>query len=157
MKKLFTLCVIHQHSKVLLGMKKRGFGEGRWNGFGGKVEAGETIEESVCRELREEAGIDIQNPQKHGILQFCFKDNPEEILEAHLFRVESFKGEPKESEEMKPAWFHVDEIPFAEMWPDDIIWFPLFLKKKKFKGRFLFEGENTILEQELDEVDNLDL
>jgi hypothetical protein len=40
MKKLLTLCIVHQNDKVLLGMKKRGFGMGRWNGFGGKVEAG---------------------------------------------------------------------------------------------------------------------
>ena len=38
MKKLLTLTIIYQHPKVLLGMKKRGFGAGRWNGFGGKVE-----------------------------------------------------------------------------------------------------------------------
>ncbi|MEK7607017.1 MAG: DNA mismatch repair protein MutT, partial [Patescibacteria group bacterium] len=39
-RKLLTLCFIHQSPRILLGMKKRGFGAGRWNGFGGKVEAG---------------------------------------------------------------------------------------------------------------------
>jgi 8-oxo-dGTP diphosphatase/2-hydroxy-dATP diphosphatase len=42
-KKLLTLCIIYQHSRILLGMKKRGFGAGRWNGFGGKVAMAETI------------------------------------------------------------------------------------------------------------------
>jgi hypothetical protein len=35
--KPLTLCMVHQDNKLLLGMKKRGFGEGRWNGFGGKL------------------------------------------------------------------------------------------------------------------------
>lgn len=61
MKKLFTLCIIHQHPKILLGMKKRGFGAGRWNGFGGKVSAAETIEDAARREIREEAGIEVLN------------------------------------------------------------------------------------------------
>jgi hypothetical protein len=38
MKKILTLCVPINDGKVLLGMKKRGFGAGRWNGFGGKME-----------------------------------------------------------------------------------------------------------------------
>lgn len=50
-KKILTLCIIHQENKVLIGMKKRGFGEGRWNGFGGKVQENETIEEAAKREL----------------------------------------------------------------------------------------------------------
>ena len=54
MIKKLTLCIIHQHPRVLLGMKKRGFGMGRWNGFGGKVEAGETIEDATRREVGEE-------------------------------------------------------------------------------------------------------
>ena len=40
-----TLMLIVDENKILLGMKKRGFGEGKWNGFGGKVNEGETIED----------------------------------------------------------------------------------------------------------------
>ena len=47
--KLLTLVLVCNADKVLLGMKKRGFGEGRWNGFGGKVETGETIPEAAVR------------------------------------------------------------------------------------------------------------
>ena len=43
-KKIMTLCCIYNNGRILLGMKKRGFGAGRWNGFGGKVHDGETIE-----------------------------------------------------------------------------------------------------------------
>lgn len=151
MKKLLTLCIIHQHPKILLGMKKRGFGAGRWNGFGGKIAAAETIEDAAKREVREEVGIKVEDLDKMGIIDFEFKGKPE-VLQVHIFRSNNFSGEPAESEEMKPQWFHVDEIPFKEMWPDDIHWLPLFLGGKKFKGRFLFGESDVILEQELTEV-----
>ena len=48
-KKQFTLVFVLDESRILLGLKKRGFGCGRWNGFGGKVEAGETIAEAAKR------------------------------------------------------------------------------------------------------------
>ncbi len=153
-KKLLTLCIIHQHPNILLGMKKRGFGAGRWNGFGGKVSQGETIEDAAKREVQEEAGIDVRDLNKVGIIEFEFKGNPE-ILEVHIFRSEHFSGEPAESEEMKPQWFHIDEIPFDSMWPDDIHWIPLFLVGKKFAGKFLFGDGDSILSQKLVEVEEL--
>ena len=154
MKKLLTLCIIHQHPNILLGMKKRGFGAGRWNGFGGKVSSGETIESAARRELREEAGVEAGYLDKAGIIEFEFKGSPE-ILEVHVFRSDTFSGEPIESEEMKPQWFPVSEIPFDTMWPDDRYWLPLCLKGEKFKGKFLFDESDVILEQELTEVEQI--
>lgn len=153
-KKVMTLCIVHQHPRVLIGKKKRGFGAGRWNGFGGKVTPGETIEEAAKRELMEEAGIEVGNIEKHGILDFEFEGNPE-ILEVHIFKALDFDGEPSESEEMLPQWFFVDQIPFREMWPDDIYWIPLFLKGKKFKGKILFGPNDTIIDKEIGLVDDL--
>lgn len=152
MKKIMTLCVVHQPPRVLLGMKKRGFGAGRWNGFGGKIKNGESIEDATRRETQEESGVEIKNLNKVGIMEFEFKENSE-IVEVHVFKSTDFKGELAESEEMRPQWFYVDEIPFKEMWPDDLYWMPLFLSGKKFKGKFLFGKLDTILEKELIEVD----
>lgn len=47
--KVFTLVLVVQPQRILLGMKKRGFGAGRWNGFGGKLQAGETVEQAARR------------------------------------------------------------------------------------------------------------
>lgn len=157
-KEIATLCMIHQHSKILLGLKKRGFATGRWNGFGGKVKEGESIEEAAIRELFEEAGIKTNSLSKIGILDFEFL-NGEDSFQVHIFKANDFIGEPMETEEMKPQWFHVDEIPFMQMWSDDLYWMPLFLKGKKFKGRFLLdkpvtaERQAKILDKELIEVD----
>lgn len=150
-KKILTLCVIHQNSRVLLGMKKRGFGQGRWNGFGGKVKEGESVIEAAKRELAEEVGISLEHLEPLGVLDFTWDKKPE-ILEVHIFKGLDFEGEPKESEEMKPQWFAISEIPFEQMWQDDKYWFPLFLEGKKFKGKFIFDDNDNILEKELSEI-----
>ena len=153
-KRIMTLCIVHQHPRILLGMKKRGFGVGRWNGFGGKVAEGETIEEAAKRELFEECGINASEMEKIGVIDFSWK-NKLDVLEVNIFKLKNIFGNPVESEEMKPEWFNVDKIPFDKMWPDDIHWMPLFLTGKKFKGRFLFADSDNILEKELEEVNEV--
>ncbi|HTY40041.1 MAG TPA: 8-oxo-dGTP diphosphatase [Candidatus Paceibacterota bacterium] len=153
-KKALTLCLLYEKPRMLLGLKKRGFGTGRWNGFGGKVEKGETIEEAAKREVREECGLEVETLEKVGNIDFEFKGE-EEHLDVHFFRILKYSGEPKETEEMRPQWFYVDEIPFKDMWPDDVYWMPLFFTGKKFKGRILFQGHDTILKNELEVVDSL--
>lgn len=156
---LLTLCVVHQPSRVLLGMKKRGFGVGRWNGFGGHVESGETIEQAAVRELREEVGLEAVAIRKTGIIEFEFEENPI-TLEVHIFEVTEFSGEPRETDEMAPRWFSRDVLPFEQMWPDDIHWMPLLLGGKKFKGKFLFdrpsdaEYSGIILKKDLVEIED---
>lgn len=151
MKKIYTLCIPFKYPEVLLGMKKRGFGAGRWNGFGGKIKEGETIETAAQREMQEESGIVIGALEKVGIMDFEFEGNPE-TLEVHIFNVKDFSGEMVESDEMKPQWFNINEIPFENMWPDDELWFPIFLRGKKFKGYVLFKDTNTIIRSQIAEV-----
>ncbi len=134
-----------------MGMKKRGFGQGRWNGFGGKIQKGESIEDAAKRELQEEAGITAEEMTEEGLLEFEFQGDPQ-TLEVHVFRVDRFTGEPQETEEMRPQWFPVEEVPYDTMWPDDRHWVPLFLDKKKFRGKFLFEGLDTIIDMNLHEI-----
>ena len=150
-----TLTLIHQHPHLLLGMKKRGFGAGRWNGFGGKLNLGEDIIDAAKREVEEEAGIKIiGNMERCGIIDFSWVGKPE-ILEVHVFRANEFSGEPTESEEMRPQWFHVNEIPFTEMWADDPHWLPLFLSGKTFRGNFVFDENDKVLDLKLEETDKL--
>jgi 8-oxo-dGTP pyrophosphatase MutT (NUDIX family) len=150
-KKILTLCLIEREGELLLGLKKRGFGEGRWNGFGGKLAPGESIEQAARREVREEANLEIDELTPRGVIDFVFQDNPE-ALEVHIFSVINFQGEPSESEEMRPAWWKIDALPYDKMWPDDRHWLPLFLAGKNFRGRFLFENMDRILDFELKEI-----
>lgn len=153
--------MVYGEGEILLGLKKRGFGEGRWNGFGGKVEDGETIEEATTRELKEEASIEPMKMKEVGVLDFSFENDPK-ILEVHIYKVTEFSGTPAESEEMKPQWFKFSEIPFTQMWSDDVLWFPFLLNDKLFKGSFLFDRPSDaeysakIIKQELREVSELE-
>jgi 8-oxo-dGTP diphosphatase / 2-hydroxy-dATP diphosphatase len=151
MKKLLTLCVVHKENQVLLGMKKRGFGQGRWNGFGGKLMEGERIEIAARRETEEEAGLKALDIKERGVLTFEFKDDPE-ILEVHVFSASVFEGKLAETEEMKPKWFNVKDIPYGKMWPDDKYWLPLLLNGKNFQGNFYFRDNDTLLNYQLKEV-----
>lgn len=155
MRKISTLCLVVKDGKILLGMKKRGFGAGRWNGFGGKVEGGETIEAGAKRETKEESGIMIQRMELVGIHEFEFTSRPGEILEAHVFRIDTWQNDPRETEEMRPQWFTLDAIPYDEMWAGDIHWLPVFLVGKKFRTRFLFGEHDVLLENQVHEVEAL--
>jgi 8-oxo-dGTP pyrophosphatase MutT (NUDIX family) len=152
MARVTTLCLTIKDGKLLLGMKKRGFGEGNWNGFGGKLLPEESPEAAAIRELEEEAGIRATALEKMGHFTFIGKDFDEEI-EVNLFEVIEYEGEPTESEEMKPKWFEIAEIPYEEMWEDDSHWLPLFLEGKKTKAVFHYEN-GRIIDFDLAEVSN---
>ncbi len=155
MKRIVTnLCIIHQHPRVLLGMKKRGFGVNKWNGYGGKIQEGETIEEALHREVEEEGGIKLKNLEKLGVIEFEFP-HLDQLIENHIYKAKEFIGEPVETEEMRPEWFDVGKMPFAEMWADDPYWIQMFLDDKKFKGKFVFGEKEEILSYQLDEVKEL--
>jgi 8-oxo-dGTP diphosphatase / 2-hydroxy-dATP diphosphatase len=150
-----TLCLLLKDDRVLLAMKKRGFGAGRWNGVGGKVQEGETIEAAALREMEEEIGVRAKEGalEKAAFLTFYFKTKPEWDQEVTVFVLREWEGEPSESEEMKPAWYAFDQVPYAEMWPDDKDWLPIVLDKRKVKADFHFADLGDVFEKvELAEV-----
>lgn len=151
MPKVLTLCLLHHQGQLLLGKKKRGFGVGKWNGFGGKLEPGESIGAAARREMMEESGITILDMEERGLLLFSFEDGTPD-LEVHVFAVTTFSGEPKETEEMVPAWFPVDQLPQDQMWADDVYWMPSFLAGKEFRGRFHFKNSTTLLSHQFKEL-----
>lgn len=150
MAKVLTLCLLQDGDRLLLGQKKRGFGLDKWNGFGGKLEPGESVEAAAHREMLEESGITILDMEERGLLLFSFEDGTPD-LEVHVFAVTKFSGEPQESDEMIPKWFPVDQLPQDQMWADDVYWMPSFLAKKKFRGNFHFKNSEILLSQQFQE------
>lgn len=131
--RLVSLLFITDGERVLLGKKKVRFGAGYWNGFGGGVEEGETVEQSACRETKEECGLDVapEHLKKVAHITFRFVDKPDYDHDVHVFITNKFSGTPKESEEMAPGWHNLTNLPINEMWPSDTHWVPLVLGQNK--------------------------
>jgi len=141
-------------SEVCLAMKKRGFGINKWNGVGGKVgdKIEETIEQGARREAQEEIGVYVLDLQKVAELTFTCPDNTDWNQLTHVYLTENWDNEPSESEEMKPQWFNVDEIPYDLMWDGDELWLPTVLNGEFVKGTLEFGGNNTLQGHEIEIV-----
>lgn len=145
-----TLCHIIDKSTVfprlLLQRKSAGlFGEGKWNGVGGKLKEGEAPNEGAAREVLEETGLRVSNLKPHGVLNFYFGDRDELDWVVHVFSTSLFKGRLKPSEEGMLRWFSFNEIPYEEMWQDDEHWLSLLLEGRRFNGDFYFNEDGTKL------------
>lgn len=140
---------------ICLAMKKRGFGGGKINGVGGKVEQGERIEDAARREAKEEIDVKLSELSKRAVLEFYFSHNPSWNQLVHVYLCEEWENEPKESEEMKPEWYEVGLIPYSSMWADDRFWIPYVLDGKLVKASFTFAENDIISSQEINIVDTL--
>lgn len=139
--KITTLCFLTKDDKVLLSLKKRGFGKGFLNGYGGKVQENETSELAAIRELSEEAGVDADNSALEKIAIIDFFDGENQIFECHVFFVKSWQGNPTESEEMAaPEWFDRESVPYDLMWKSDREWLPLIFSGKKIRGKAYYKS-----------------
>ena len=154
-----TLCLLLKEGEVLLAMKKRGFGMGRWNGAGGKFDAekDKTILDAAIRETKEEIGVDVKNPEQVGLFHFKFAEEEKKKWnqDVFLFVAKDWAGTPEESEEMMQKWFAHKDIPYGEMWPDDIHWMPHILKGEKLEADFLFGPEDKILDFNIKVVEEI--
>lgn len=151
--KTLSLLFLRKNDSVLLAMKKRGFGEGKWNGVGGKVEPGETIEQAMIREAREEITVTPTKFEKVADIRFdeYFKGEPT-LMHVHVFLATEWEGEPQESDEMKPQWYDLQAIPYDAMWSDDPYWLPLVLEGKKLSADFKLDETDTIVSHSVLEV-----
>jgi 8-oxo-dGTP diphosphatase / 2-hydroxy-dATP diphosphatase len=148
-----TLVFLVNSDQVLLAMKKRGFGEGKYNGVGGKVEPGESIQDAAIRETQEEIDVTITSCQKAAVLYFdeFFKGEPTLFI-VHVFVATKWQGKPTESEEMKPEWFNISELPLNKMWRDDPYWLPRVLEGQKLIAKFKLDINDEIVNHKVTTV-----
>ena len=139
---LATLCYLrHEGHTLMLHRVKRAddIHAGKWNGLGGKFEEGETPEECVIREVREESELTIENPRLRGLLMFTgFKGEDWYVF---VFTAQEFSGELKENGEGYLKWIPNAELESLPLWPSDHIFFQWLQEEKFFSAKFVYEGE----------------
>jgi len=146
---LKNICyIINDKDEILLQYKRKGFGIGKWNGPGGKVEPGETSEQAVIREVKEETGLDIIKPEKMAELDLYFIGKEEWNQAADVYVVKNYSGKITESDEGELKWFKIKELPYDKMWDDDPHWLPNILAGEFMKMRFYFDPECNLQKYE---------
>lgn len=139
---LATLCYVKHDGCTLMvhrNKKANDIHEGKWNGLGGKFEAGETPEECVIREVQEESGLSIRDPKLCGLLMFPrFKGNDWYVF---VFSANEFTGELIDSPEGTLAWIPDDRILDLQLWESDHLFLQWIREGKFFSARFVYTGD----------------
>ena len=141
--------------QILLGLRKKvsnDLGANNYAGIGGKLEPGETNDECLVREIKEEIDIDITGYEKYGRARFINPANPKWNMEGFFYLITEWEGTPTETEVIKPVWFDKDKIPFNQMFRDNKYWLPMLLENKHFEGVFLFGEDHEVKEMQINEV-----
>jgi 8-oxo-dGTP pyrophosphatase MutT (NUDIX family) len=147
---VMTVCYIidFENQKILLGLKKVRLGKGLYNGFGGHVEPDETIDQAAKREARAESGLHLGQLEKRAVV-WTETSGQDEKIELHLYVCSDFSGQPRETEEMKPRWFHFSELKnwIDQIWPTDPYTLPWILAGYRFKANFYLSPDRQTVEK----------
>ena len=139
--KLATLCYIKKDGRTLMMhriKRKDDLHYGKWNGLGGKMQPGETPEECVIREVKEESGLLIKDPQLNGFLTFPSFDEWDDWY-VFVFTAQRFRGKLLDSAEGYLKWVKDDELLKLDLWEGDHIFLPWLDDKKFFSAKFNYQ------------------
>ncbi len=143
------IVVSEARQQILLGVKQRGFGQGKVVGFGGKLEEDETVAEGAARELHEETGLSVAPDQldEVAVLTFHFPARPDWGHHIHVFLVRAWSGDPVGSAEITAEWHDLDAIPYDKMWDDARIWLPRVLARERLQATFIYADDNETVQE----------
>ena len=140
--KLATLCYVKKNGRTLMlhrVKKKDDVHEGKWNGLGGKFEAGESPEECVAREIREESGLKIKDPVLKGVLTFPGFARDEDWY-VFVFTASKFTGRLIDSPEGNLEWVADRDLLKLNLWEGDRVFLPLLERRGYFSGKFHYKN-----------------
>ena len=140
--KLATLCYVQRDNKTLMlyrNKKENDYHEGKWNGLGGKFEAGETPEECAIREVYEESGLRVKDPVMKGFITFPLFDGVDDWY-VFVFVFKSFEGELIDSPEGRLEWIQDDKLTELNLWEGDSVFIPWLFEDKYFSAKFNYEN-----------------
>ena len=142
--KLATLCYLKMDGKTLMIhriKKENDMHHGKWNGLGGKLNPGESPEDCVIREVREESGLIIRDPLLKGFLTFPRFANDEDWY-AFVYVARKIEGQLIESEEGVLKWIDDEHLLNLDLWEGDLIFLPWLERPGIFSGKFIYrEGK----------------
>ncbi len=138
--KLATLCYVHDKEKSCTLMlhrikKANDVHEGKWNGLGGKLEPGESPEECVIREVKEESGLTIISPTLKGFITFPMFDSVDDWY-VFVFTAENYSGVIMDSDEGVLEWIPNKKITELNLWDGDKIFMNWLNESKFFSAKF---------------------
>lgn len=115
--------------------------QGKWNGLGGKLEPGESPEECVIREIKEESGLDVFEPELKGFITFPAFDGFDDWY-VFLYTVTKFSGSLIDSPEGNLKWIPDNEIMNLNLWEGDRAFIPWVNGDKIFSAKFNYNNGN---------------
>lgn len=142
--KIATLCYIKNKGKTLLirrTRRKRSLFSGKWNGLGGKLQAGESLEDCVIREIKQESGLFIREPIFKGVLHFPNNLGTDEAWFVFVYVASTYDGKLEKSPEGKVAWIKDRKIKDLDLLPANHYFMPWLDKDVTFSAKFIFNRE----------------
>ena len=136
-----TLCYLkNKNSTLMLYRNKKNFDihEGKWNGLGGKLEPGESPDECVVREVREESGYLISNPILKGCITFPLFDSVNDWI-VFIYTCNKYNGKMINSKEGKLEWIETKDLLNLNVWDGDRIFMPWLENKPFFSAKFIYK------------------
>ena len=130
---LTTLCYIEQDNKYLMlhrVKKENDINKDKYIGIGGHFEYGESPDECLLREVKEETGLTLTSYRPRGIITFVYGDDVVEYM--HLYTSEDFKGEIGACDEGELVWIDKDKVYDLNIWEGDRVFFRLLEENRDF-------------------------
>lgn len=142
-----TLCYLEQDGCYLMlhrVKKKNDVNHDKWIGVGGKFEEGESPEDCILRETREETGLTLTDYRYRGLVTFVSDRYPTEYM--HLFTATQWTGTPIECDEGELAWIKKADLLSLPLWEGDKIFLRLLDTDTPFFSlKLKYEGETLVL------------
>ena len=143
---LTTICYIEKDGKTLMlyrNKKKNDVHEGKYVGIGGKFEFGETPEECIIREIKEETGLTVNSLRYHGLISFPKFANDDNWY-MFIFSCRDFEGEVPEDRlddcpEGRLIWVDNDKVMDLNMWDGDRVFLEWVATKKVFNAKIEYK------------------
>lgn len=151
-KKLSTLCYIERDGKYLMlhrTVKKNDVNKDKWIGVGGHFEDGESPEDCLLREVKEETGYTLTSWRYRGIVTFVYGEDITEYMS--LYTADGYTGEPIACDEGELVWVDKDKVTNLKIWEGDKIFFRLLEEDHPFFSlKLVYSKEDCLVEAVLD-------